>query len=716
MESIVQMDQFTYHYKPKTNQLTHINDLVDAQVFGNTDDNYASVDIDNQPNNNYQYDEIGQLISDQSEGISLIEWRVDGKVKSITKTGNQPSLRFYYDGLGNRVAKKVMNDPANGAMTYYTRDAQGNTMASYKIGIANSGVIKNVLDEHTIYGSSRLGVQSYTPYDVPQDYHRLVGDKRYELSNHLGNVLNVVNDRKLVASGVKTIHTNFFDTERWRRIGVAGITLTDTHTMNVNLSNINDGAFMQIGLQSGTNYIFQLDVMMDELPANAALLFAIRDTNMNILDSQVITASTNINKQYLAMATGVHNVTITLNSASIQPASFYIDNYYVYSIPANGQDFVSLFMPDVLAHNDYYPFGMLVPNRFESVEDYRYGFNGKEKDDEVKGKGNSIDFGERLYDGRAGRWWSTDNYLKPWISSYQFASDNPINNIDPDGNDEIHFYYRTEQTLDSEGKAHIVLTLSTEIIKNDQEHTFFMHSPTGATTQFHPFQNNSLPNQGSTAASDNQLPMSQGISWFYGLFEKPLDDYAYLGRLLKAAPEVMDHYSNAREDAMRFKGAVNMAGSVEFTETLITATETTYAIVDGYYLLKGLSKFVVKEYAKASAKIGTNSAGSIVKIKKPYSTSRPAYGKTQVDDVWEAAKQKDGKAYDPNTGEELIWSKEGKRNWDMGHKPGKEYKKIHQDYMDGKITKEQFLKEYQNPKNYQPEAISPNRSHKYEQK
>ena len=35
------------------NQLTHINDLVDAQVFGNADDNYASVDIDNQPNNNY---------------------------------------------------------------------------------------------------------------------------------------------------------------------------------------------------------------------------------------------------------------------------------------------------------------------------------------------------------------------------------------------------------------------------------------------------------------------------------------------------------------------------------------------------------------------------------------------------------------------------------------------------------------------------------------
>ena len=245
---------------------------------------------------------------------------------------------------------------------------------------------------------------------------------------------------------------------------------------------------------------------------------------------------------------------------------------------------------------------MLVPNRHGSSNSYRYGFNGQEKDDEIKGEGNSLDFGERLFDPRVGRWWSTDNYLKPWLSPYQFASNNPVNNLDPDGNDEIHFYYRTQQMLGSDGKAFTVLTLASEIIKNDQEHTFFMHSPTGATTQFHPFQNNRLPNQGSTAAYDNQLPMSQGIGWFFGLGEKPLDDYAYLGRLLQASPELLDHYMNIREDGMRFKGAVNMAGSVEFTEKLIAAEETIYAIVDGYYLVKGLSKFVMRDAFKSTLK------------------------------------------------------------------------------------------------------------------
>lgn len=51
---------------------------------------------------------------------------------------------------------------------------------------------------------------------------------------------------------------------------------------------------------------------------------------------------------------------------------------------------------------------MLVPNRFESVENYRYGFNGKEKDDEVRGDGNSYDFGARMLDSRIVRWFAGD--------------------------------------------------------------------------------------------------------------------------------------------------------------------------------------------------------------------------------------------------------------------------------------------------------------------
>lgn len=110
-----------------------------------------------------------------------------------------------------------------------------------------------------------------------------------------------------------------------------------------------------------------------------------------------------------------------------------------------------------------------------------------------------------------------------------------------------------------------------------------------------------------------------------------------------------------------------------------------------------------------------------VKIKeKPYSDpkNRPKYGKGQVEKVWENAKGPDGKVRDPNTLEELTWDPTKSRagQWDMGHMPDQEYRKLHKRYMDGEITTEEFLKEYREPKNYRPESSSANRSHKYESK
>jgi RHS repeat-associated protein len=57
---------------------------------------------------------------------------------------------------------------------------------------------------------------------------------------------------------------------------------------------------------------------------------------------------------------------------------------------------------------------------------YRYGFNGMEKDDEVSGSGNSYDFGARLYDPRIGRWRSPDPIVQPWQSPYTSMDNNPV--------------------------------------------------------------------------------------------------------------------------------------------------------------------------------------------------------------------------------------------------------------------------------------------------
>jgi RHS repeat-associated protein len=80
---------------------------------------------------------------------------------------------------------------------------------------------------------------------------------------------------------------------------------------------------------------------------------------------------------------------------------------------------------------------MTVPNRHDPGNNYRYGFNGKEKDNEVKGDDNSYDFGARMYDPRVGRWFAPDKMEKKYadLSPYNFVNNNPILFIDYDGND-----------------------------------------------------------------------------------------------------------------------------------------------------------------------------------------------------------------------------------------------------------------------------------------
>ena len=84
---------------------------------------------------------------------------------------------------------------------------------------------------------------------------------------------------------------------------------------------------------------------------------------------------------------------------------------------------------------NYYPFGMTMPGRSYNSADYDYGFNGKRNDNEIKGIGNSVDFGARLYDPRIGRFLSLDPLAMkyPDISSYAFVADNPIMFKDGDG-------------------------------------------------------------------------------------------------------------------------------------------------------------------------------------------------------------------------------------------------------------------------------------------
>ena len=75
---------------------------------------------------------------------------------------------------------------------------------------------------------------------------------------------------------------------------------------------------------------------------------------------------------------------------------------------------------------------------------YKYSFNGKENDNEVKGSGNQQDYGLRIYDPRLGRFLSVDPLTVdyPWYTPYQFAGNTPIRAVDLDGGEEKIMVYK----------------------------------------------------------------------------------------------------------------------------------------------------------------------------------------------------------------------------------------------------------------------------------
>ena len=75
------------------------------------------------------------------------------------------------------------------------------------------------------------------------------------------------------------------------------------------------------------------------------------------------------------------------------------------------------------------PFGIPMPNRnIQEPNNYRYVFQGQEKDSETEKEAFKL----RLWDGRIGRWLTTDPYSQ-YFSPYLGMCINPMNGVDADG-------------------------------------------------------------------------------------------------------------------------------------------------------------------------------------------------------------------------------------------------------------------------------------------
>ncbi len=222
------MDDLTYHYDLEnpnlSNRLTHVDDAA-GQISAEIND------LPDQNLGNYIYDETGQLIRDNSEGLTYV-WTAAGKVSEIIPddTSNPDTqkvhMSFTYDGMGMRAMKQVNRMPYNDAgegpqihnpaaveSTYYTCDASGNVMGIYRREDVkvnpddpndNAYTAAFSISERPIYGSDRVGQDVlkeviYTRtygFDIAENYEEIAVAFRKNITNALNNVFLVQNDTK----------------------------------------------------------------------------------------------------------------------------------------------------------------------------------------------------------------------------------------------------------------------------------------------------------------------------------------------------------------------------------------------------------------------------------------------------------------------------------------------------------------------------------------
>ena len=376
------MDSLTYNYRPGTNKLTYVKDTVNWARYEN--------DIDNQGYDNYKYDSIGNIVSDRRAGVDSIRWNVYGKVSKIFKH-DSTAIVYTYDVTGNRISKA--NDTTQ---TWYMRDATGNILSVYTYNdtSVNNGQLSQI--ETNLYGSRRLGMNtlatnvqdlttpagtSMTGLGTGRNVTFIRGKKFFELTNHLGNVLATVSDRKL------------------------GVSLNNTTVDRYNAVIVNAQEYYPFGVlmpgrggQIGTGRNIAPSIIKngDTIPA---ILTVTQRTN-NLPATYMATAAISFEGEF-ACGTADEFTTLMVDQSNADAGS---DNGVSYGITAKG---------------------------------YRYGFNGQERSDDIKGEGNSYTAQFWEYDPMIGKRWNVDPIHK--YSPYEAFGSNPIINSDPSGLDTINF-------------------------------------------------------------------------------------------------------------------------------------------------------------------------------------------------------------------------------------------------------------------------------------
>lgn len=153
---------------------------------------------------NFSYNQIGEMTGQESALTTdkqYLDYDYTGQVRAIYRDAghNQLLARYTLNEKGKRVIAEEYYDAQNPDLyrtTYYVPDGSGKVLATYYFDASRNS---NVLYEHTLYGTSRIGVLRRARDTQP-------ADQLYELHDNLGST-RVVFHRPVTATYTATMES-----------------------------------------------------------------------------------------------------------------------------------------------------------------------------------------------------------------------------------------------------------------------------------------------------------------------------------------------------------------------------------------------------------------------------------------------------------------------------------------------------------------------------
>ncbi|MHC0446324.1 DUF6443 domain-containing protein [Flavobacterium sp. 3-218] len=402
------IDNFTYDHTGRLlTQKQKINSQAEETIASNT------------------YDNLGQLITKVVGGVQTINYKynVRGWLKSINEINNMGTDLFAFQINYN--VPSAGNPLYNGNISQ-TLWRTGNTDPSLKSYQYSYDALNRLIDAK----------DNLDRYNEKTSY-----DKN-------GNILTMFRNGNTI---LNTPSYGIIDNLSYTYDN--GNRLLKVEDSSNNSQGFNNGS-------SGTNNDYSYDIN-DNIKTDANKAITNISYNYLNLPNQISIQGSNIDYTYDAMGVKqrkVVNGIITDYAGGFQyengnlqffahPEGYVHSNSGVYEYIYQYKDHLGNIRLSynkslsIVEENNYYPFGLKQKSHLETFNNLgnstaqKYKYNNKELQDELGL--NMYDYGWRNYDSALGRWMNIDNLAEKYVSTspYHYAGNNPVLNLDIDGNE-----------------------------------------------------------------------------------------------------------------------------------------------------------------------------------------------------------------------------------------------------------------------------------------